>query len=147
MSPRKAPYVAKAPHVEERRCRLEAVMRVVEVLNLLGATGTIAMGCLGLFRPKAASSFTGLTATTRTAFGEFRATFGGMFVVLGLVPLLTGAPMAYLVAGGCWLGAAVGRLVSVAFDQGYREPKNFGAVVFEAAFGLLLVAGSPILFG
>ncbi len=122
-------------------------MRAVEALNLLGAAGTVAMGCLGLFLPKAAAGFTGLTANTRTAFAEFRATFGGMFVVLGLVPLATGAPVAYLVAGGSWLGAAVGRLVSVVVDQGYREPKNFGGVVFEATFGLLLLAGSPILFG
>jgi hypothetical protein len=121
-------------------------MRLVDVLNITGAVLTTAMGCLGLFAPTAASRFTGLTATSKTSFAEFRATFGGMFVVMGLVPLLTGEPLAYLVSGLAWFGAALGRLVSMVADAGYREPKNLGGVVFEACFGALLLAGSPVIF-
>jgi hypothetical protein len=114
-------------------------------INMLGAVATIGMGCLGLFAPHVASRFTGLTAISKTGFAEFRATFGGMFVAMGLVPLLSGHPMAYFMAGMIWLGAAFGRLVSVVLDGGYVEPKNFAGIGFEASFGFLLLAGSPLI--
>jgi hypothetical protein len=113
---------------------------------MVGAAATIGMGCLGLFAPTACSRFTGLQATNKTSFAEFRATFGGMFVVMGLIPLLTGAPLAYLVTGLAWVGASFGRVVSLVFDRGYVEPKNVGAVFVEAGFGVLLLVGSPLLW-
>jgi hypothetical protein len=112
----------------------------------IGAIATIGMGCLGLFAPNAASRFTGLNASNKTAFAEFRATFGGMFVVMGLIPLITNEPLAYFTAGLVWLGAAAGRVVSIILDKGFDEPKNVGGVAFEAAFGLLLLAGSSLIW-
>jgi hypothetical protein len=121
-------------------------MSVATTLNTVGALGTIAMGCLGLITPHAASKFTGLTAANKTAFAEFRATFGGSFVLMGLTPLVTNNTWTYLMAGLFWLGASGGRAVSILLDKGHREPKNVGGVFFEAGFGLLLLAGSPHLF-
>jgi hypothetical protein len=121
-------------------------MTTFQIINIIGAIATIGMGCLGLFTPHAASRFTGLNASNKTAFAEFRATFGGMFVVMGLIPLLTNEPLAYLMAGLVWLGAAAGRIISIIFDRGFDEPKNFGGVAFEAAFGILLLAGSPLIW-
>jgi hypothetical protein len=120
-------------------------MTPIESINILGAVATMGMGCLGLLAPHAASRVTGLTATNKTAFAEFRATFGGMFVVMGLVPLLSGHPLAYFMAGMIWLGAAFGRLVSVALDGGHIERKNILGIGFEASFGILLLAGSPLI--
>jgi hypothetical protein len=117
-------------------------MSIFQIINIIGAIATISMGCLGLFAPHAASRFTGLTASNKTAFAEFRATFGGMFLVMGLIPLITNEPLAYFMAGLIWLGAAAGRVVSIILDKGFDEPKNVGGVAFEAAFGLLLLAGS-----
>lgn len=120
-------------------------MMILDFVNKMGAVATIGMGCMGLFAPNVASRFTGLGATSKTSFAEFRATFGGMFVAMGLVPLLTGSPTAYVVVAiGCF-GAALGRLVSTALDRGYVEPKNWGGVVFEAGFGAMLIAGAPLL--
>ena len=119
-------------------------MSVAMWLNQIGAVFTIGMGLLGLLYPSGAARFTGLNAGTRTAFAEFRATFGGLFVALGAVPLITGEPSAYLVSSLAWIASAVGRVGSIVLDKGY-EPKNFSAVVFEAAFGALLIAGSPYL--
>jgi hypothetical protein len=118
---------------------------MINAINILGALMTVGMGCLGLFAPRAASRVTGLTATNKTAFAEFRATFGGMFVVLGMIPLLSGEPFAYLMAGMVWLGAALGRVVSLLLDQGYTESKNIFGVFFEASFGVLMLFGSPFL--
>ncbi len=120
-------------------------MTSIEIINSIGAVATIGMGCLGLFAPNMASRMTGLTAINRTAFAEFRATFGGMFIAMGLIPLLTSEPLAYFMAGMLWIAAACGRLVSVVFDRGYQEMKNIGGIAFEASFGLLMLAGSPFI--
>jgi hypothetical protein len=119
-------------------------MSVADVLNTVGALGTIGMGCLGLLTPKAASNFTGLTASNKTSFAEFRATFGGSFVLMGAVPLISGNSWAYFMTGMFWLGAAGGRVVSIVLDAGHKESKNIGGVFFEGAFAALLLAGSSV---
>jgi Domain of unknown function (DUF4345) len=117
-------------------------MNVTSIVNNIGAVGTLGMGCLGFFRPHAASRFTGLTATNKTAFAEFRATFGGSFVLMGLAPLISQSRWAFCMAGLFWLGAAAGRVVSIALDGGHRESKNVGGVFFEGAFGVALLVGN-----
>ena len=111
-------------------------------LNLAGAGITIAMGCLGLFFPQRASALTGLTATTPEARGEFRGTLGITFILLGLAPVVTDTPAAYLAVGAAWTGAGLGRMVSIFLDDA-RTGKNWVAVGFELALGLLLISGAP----
>ncbi len=108
----------------------------------LGAAITIAMGLMGLLVPSAASRLTGLTAGSKTAFAEFRGTFGGMFIALGLVPLVTGDPAAYAVAAAAWLASGLGRFASIVWDRGHKEPRNFGAALLELVMGGLLTAGA-----
>jgi hypothetical protein len=120
-------------------------MNNFELLNQTGALITTALGFMGLVAPNMASKFTGLTANNRTAFAEFRATFGGLFVVMGLYPLLSGMSIAFAIVGCMWIGTAFGRLLSVVFDRGYTEPKNFVGVAFEAGVGILMLAGNTAL--
>jgi len=115
----------------------------VDWLNNVGALATVVMGCLGLFFPARASGLTCLAAQTASGRAEFRGTFGGAFLFLGLVPLLTQNQYAFLTVGLCWLGAALGRIASILIDNG-NEPKNWAAVLFEAAFSTLLLIGTPI---
>ena len=58
-------------------------MSTESMLNHLGAIITAALGLMGLLFPKLAAQFTGLEAKSRTAFAEFRATFGGLFLLMG----------------------------------------------------------------
>ena len=120
-------------------------MTLFEMANSLGAIITIGMGCMGFFAPSKASQVTGLSAVTKTAFAEFRATFGLAFILIGVIPLLTGDPMAYAVVGALWGGAAIGRIVSIILDKGGSEPRNWAAVFFEGGIGALLLIGSPFL--
>jgi hypothetical protein len=108
----------------------------------LGAAATVGMGLLGLLAPARCAAFVGLTARDRSAFAEFRATYGGLFIALGAVPLWSGHPLAYFVAAAAWAGAAGGRVVSVLADHGHREPRNFAALAFESAFAALLATGA-----
>lgn len=112
----------------------------ISFLNQLGAAITAAMGALGLAAPRLAATITGLEAATAPGRSEFRATFGGLFLALGLTPILTGAPALYALAGLAWIGAAIGRAISIAVDRA-ATPMNFGAALFEAAIGALLLSG------
>jgi|LauGreDrversion4_2_1035121.scaffolds.fasta_scaffold193427_3 hypothetical protein len=110
-------------------------------LAVTAATGTVALGLLGLLAPNFCARFVGLTARDRTGIGEFRATYGGLFVALGALPLWTGDSSAFLAASLAWSGAMVGRLVSIVVDEGWRERRNLAALAFEGVFALALATG------
>ncbi len=115
----------------------------MDLLNQIAACATTAMGFLGLLLPTKAAGFVGLVPVTNAGRSEFRATFGGLWLPLGLIPLLTGEPIAYAIAGLCWFGTAVGRVISILVDQ-VGDAKNWGGVVFESLFCIALLVGAPI---
>lgn len=110
-------------------------------INGFAVVGTIAMGLLGLVAPRRAAMLVRLRESAPEGFAEFRATYGGLFVGLGLVPLLSAAPEAYLVAAAGWGGAAAGRLVSMWLDGAHWQ-HNLGGLVLEASFAVALAAGN-----
>ena len=116
-------------------------MSIIDMCNLLGAGITTILGGMGLFVPHAASRFTGLQASNLTGFSEFRATYGGFFLVLGVAMIVLRQPMLYQAIGIAWLAAAVGRIVSV-FSDNAKEKRNFQAIAFEACIGALLIIGN-----
>lgn len=120
-------------------------MTAAEIINIFGALVTMGMGCLGLLTPRLAAKLVRLGPTSPEGFAEFRATYGGLFVALGLAPLLWPEPGLYLVAGLAWLGAAVGRIVSMAADDAYFKFNSL-SVLFESACAGLLLFGNPYLF-
>ena len=113
-------------------------MSIIDICNLLGAGITTILGGMGLSVPHAASRFTGLQASNPTGFSEFRATYGGFFLALGVAMIVLRQPMLYQVVGIAWLAAAVGRIVSV-FADNAKEKRNFQAIAFEAGIGALLI--------
>ncbi|MBY0423382.1 MAG: DUF4345 family protein [Parvularculaceae bacterium] len=115
----------------------------MDAINVLGAAITLAFGLLGLLAPERTAHLVGLEAKTQPGRSEFRATYGGLFVALGLAPLILREPMLFALAGLCWLGAAGGRVVSIAFDRA-ASPKNFAAVGLEATIGAVLLFGRPL---
>lgn len=115
------------------------LLGMADLLALCGALATAGLGLLGLVAPARAAAFASLAPVGLVGRSEIRATYGGLFLGLGAVCLVTRAPEALLAAGVAWLGAAAGRLVSVAVDAS-RSPKNLGGVAFEAAIGLALLA-------
>lgn len=110
-------------------------------INGFAAVGTIAMGLLGLVAPRRAALLVRLRESAPEGFAEFRATYGGLFVGLGLVPLLAAAPEAYLVAAAGWGGAALGRLISMRLD-GAHWHHNLGGLALEASFAAALTVGN-----
>lgn len=109
-------------------------------IALLGVLIGAVLGGLGLFAPRRALAFVGLTTASSEGLGEVRATYGGLFLVLelsaGYVWLGRHDTAAMLAVGLAWVGAAIGRSLSVVVDGG-RTPKNIAGVAFEAVTGAL----------
>jgi hypothetical protein len=114
-------------------------MSISEILNVVGAVMTVALGCLGLFAPARARALTQLEAPTPSAFGEFRSTFGGLFVGLGVATLVLGSTDAYLVLRIGWLATAVGRVLSIVADPDGRDSRNVQSLGLEAVIAILLL--------
>ena len=122
------------------------------IAALIGA----GLGLTGLLNPQPIARFVGLdrASSARHGVSEFRATYGGFFllshgaVAFGLGTVLfdgpggfwagtTGAGALVLALG--WFGAAIGRLVSIFADRA-NVALNWGAVAFEIAMGAALLA-------
>ncbi len=114
----------------------------MESFQYLGAGVTIMLGVMGLFFPKKAADFTNLTWKSKEGFSEFRSTFGGLFIILGLYPLLDGTYHSYFSIGFAWLATGLGRVISI-FVDGCCTKKNWIAVAFEASIGIAMLSGHP----
>lgn len=111
---------------------------VLTVLKAIAAVATILTGLISLVRPRAVTGFTGLSPTGPRGVTEIRAVLGGLFVALGLVPLVLGAPVAYQMLGFAYLGIAVVRTVSMFVDRS-TERSNLISLAVEIVFGIVLV--------
>jgi hypothetical protein len=105
------------------------------IILLLGLAGLLypgrVMGLLGFIPANASSS--------AAVFGEVRATYGGIFVVMGVFTLLAASDPAaqrarLLFIGLLWLGACAGRLLSMSVDGNPGLP-GWLAAVFELIVG------------
>jgi drug/metabolite transporter superfamily protein YnfA len=115
------------------------------------------LGVAGLIYPERVLGLLGFAvqnpAHAAAAMGEVRATYGGLFVVMGLAALLaafdpvTNRGRLRLI-GLLWLGACSGRLLGVYLDGNPGLP-GWGAVAFELMIGGALVVAAeraPVVF-
>jgi hypothetical protein len=108
-----------------------------QMIGSLGAVLSIALGLFGLIFPSSAAKLVAVQPLGRLGTSEIRATYGGLFIGLGAACLYLQHPIAYFVGGAAWLGAAVGRLISVLIDSSYSS-KNFGGICLEGFIGSAL---------
>ena len=129
-------------------------MAIVEIICLIGLFSGVAMGLGALISPEWAAGVVRLRPVEDKAGGysEFRATYGGLLLLLHL-----GAALIVIYAGPDvstftvlpialgWIGAAMGRTASLLFDG----PKLGGAgmipvwIPMEIALGVMI--GLPLL--
>ena len=113
-------------------------MKALEVLQIIIALATIATGAVSLFRPESIRGFTGLVAEGPRGITEIRAIMGGVFIALGVAPLILGAPEAYRTLGITYLVIAVIRAVSMVVDRSVVS-SNVISLVVEILFGMILM--------
>lgn len=111
------------------------------MLAILGAALTIGFGLFGAIWPRRAAFFVGISPLGGLGLSEIRATYGGLFIALGLSCFYLQNPNAYFVAGSAWAGAALLRLPSLFLDNG-SFPKSIGGAVVELSIALLLLTGA-----
>ncbi len=111
----------------------------MEWLPLLGALCTLALGTLGLVAPREIAGLVGIAPEGMLGLSEIRATYGGIFIGLGVACLLFQQSEVYFAVGLAWLTAAASRTVSIFLDRAFSA-KNAGGIIVEAGIGLLLVA-------
>ena len=109
----------------------------MQVLKIIAALCTIATGVVSLVRPQSVTGFTGLKPTGPRGITEIRAVLGGLFIALGVAPLLLGGATAYRTLGIGYLGVAITRAGSMFADRSV-ERSNVISLVVEIVFGVVL---------
>jgi hypothetical protein len=127
---------------------------ILEIVAMLACVVGAGMGLYAMVNPGWGAKLVRLQPAEGTAggFAEFRATYGGLFAFSHLGALLgvlaTGpsfsAIFCFPLAAG-WVGAGVGRLMSIAFD-GTGTKFNTASVIFEFAMGIALFLPLIVLF-
>lgn len=124
-------------------------MNVRLTVAALGAI-MLTLGMVATMRPQLVIGFLGfvLVETSQTAFtlGEVRATYGGVFAMMGLVTLWAAIdPFRYrdriLAVGMLWLGACAARLFGASID-GSPGALGWVSAGFEGVVGLVLTVAS-----
>ena len=111
------------------------------MLANLGAILTLALGLFGALAPSRVAGFVGIQPLGGAGLSEVRATYGGLFIVMGGTCLVLQSPVAFLLAGLAWSGAGLMRFPSLLLDKG-SFPKGLGAAGIELAIGMLLLSGA-----
>jgi Domain of unknown function (DUF4345) len=108
------------------------------MLPTIGAVIVIGLGVLGLVWPRTAANFVRIAPVDTTGVSEIRATYGGVFLGLGIAALVMNQSSVYDAIGIGFGLAAVSRAASVVIDRS-REPHNFAGIAFESVIALLLL--------
>jgi hypothetical protein len=111
-------------------------MSILLILKIVAALATAATGLLAFVKPDAVYGFTGLMAQGPRGVSEIRAVFGGLFIALGLAPIVLGQ---YQILGMGYLAIAVTRTISIFLDKSYAR-SNLFSLGIEIVFGAILVA-------
>lgn len=112
-------------------------MDILLILKIIVALATAATGLLAFVKPDATYGFIGLNANGVRGVSEIRAVFGGLFIALGIVPLILGVT-AYHMLGYSYLAIAVTRAISIIIDKSYAQ-SNIISLIIEIVFGAILV--------
>lgn len=115
---------------------------MIDILNTIAALLTIAFGLFGFLAPRYTATALDLEPTASTmGLSEMRASVGGLFVVMGLAALWMQAPLGFAMIGFAFVGAALGRAVSLVLDAPpRRKVLIFGGI--EAALALWFLAAN-----
>jgi hypothetical protein len=89
-----------------------------DILNIVAALLTVGFGLFGFLAPRYTAAALDLAPTTSTmGLSEMRASVGGLFVVAGLASIWLNEPLGYAMIGFAFVGAALGRIVSLILDK------------------------------
>ncbi|MGB7432506.1 MAG: DUF4345 family protein [Ahrensia sp.] len=112
-----------------------------EWLAWTSALITIGFGLICFFAPRTTYKILRLRTEEGVpeALSESRATMAGFYLGVGLLAILFGQPLIWMVLGAGWFFTALGRLVSIVFDRG-NTSFNWISIAMEAALAAMPLA-------
>jgi len=111
----------------------------MDAIKFAMAIATAIVGLVSLLLPETAGRFVGFSSLSKRGTAEMRAIFGGLFVGLGVAPILLGGGVVYKALGIGYLAVALARALSIFVLDKDRSPSNLLSLVWEAAFGVVLI--------
>ena len=111
---------------------------IITVAQVFVLIGTIGIGLLSFAAPAMVAGFTQLDIPAARGRTEVRAIFGGLFIGLGVAPLILGSKGAYAAVGLIYLAIGAGRLLAMVLDRSWDQ-SNWISLIVEIAFGFLLL--------
>ncbi|WP_299145518.1 DUF4345 family protein [uncultured Tateyamaria sp.] len=113
---------------------------MIDILNIVACLLTVGFGLFGFVAPRYTAAALDLAPTDSTmGLSEMRASVGGLFVVAGLAAMWIDMPLAYAMIGFAFLGAALGRCLSLVFDKPpVRKVIIFGGIEAGLAIWFLV---------
>lgn len=117
-------------------------MTAIDILNLCVGALTVGLGLMGWLAPKWTMQFLDMEAgPTNMAYTEVSAVSGCLFVGLGLGAIMLNEPLAWVVLGLAYGGAALGRVTSILRDDAAsRQSWSFFGT--EAALAAWLIVAN-----
>lgn len=113
---------------------------LLRLLRTVVLAATVASGLVLVVKPESVSGFTGLAPDVARGITEVRAAMGGVFIALGVAPLLLRRP-AERVLGLVYLAIAAVRAPFMFADGSAAEQSNWISLAFEVAAAGILLAG------
>lgn len=114
-------------------------MPLEQFFNVVACIAIILFGVYALFRPYEVSAIAHLKADDANGTAEVRINFGGLFIAMGIAPLILNDAAAYQVVGLAFLGALVTRLITLGVDHPQTERMFVVSGLFELVVGLVLL--------
>jgi len=112
---------------------------MIDILNIAAAVLSIAFGAFGFLAPRYTAGVLDLkVGDTTMGLSEIRASVGCMFIAMGGASLWFGEPWAYLMLGFVYVGATLGRGLSLIMDSP-PFPKAHLYFLFELVFAGWLI--------
>jgi hypothetical protein len=108
------------------------------LLQNSAATVTVILGLLSLLMPSRVSEILGFKTHSGLGLSEFRATYGGFFIALGIGCLLSQSTLVFGVLGAAWCSASIVRIASAIVDKSHSW-QNIAGIVFEATVGMSMI--------
>ena len=113
-------------------------MTLEQLLNILACIALILFGAYAFVRPYETAQFAHLKPEDNNGEAEIRINFGGLFILMGVAPLVINEPAGYQVVGLALLGAFVTRLITLVTDHPQTSMSYVLSGVFELLVGLAL---------
>ena len=113
-----------------------------DIINITCCLLTIGFGLFGFLAPRYTAAALDLeTGQSTMGLSELRASVGGLFVVAGAGAIVIGHPVAFVMVGVAFVGAALGRAVSLVLDKPpVAKVLLFGGI--EAALAAALIGAN-----